>query len=43
MYFVKKKDLKIVGGVSRHIVQFQIENYCEGKTIIVTEKQLKLN
>jgi len=28
MYFVRKKDLKIVGKTSPHIVQFQVEDYC---------------
>jgi len=27
MYFVKKKDLKIVGKVYTHIVQIQLEEY----------------
>jgi len=43
MYFVRKKDLKIVGKVSAHIVQFQIEDYCADKQIIVTSKLLKIN
>ena len=43
MYFVRKKDLKVAGKVSAHIVQFQIENYCGDKQIKVMNKQLKLN
>ena len=38
MYFVKKKDLKIVGGVSAHVVQFQM-NYSNTQTFIIKQEQ----
>jgi len=41
MYFVKKKDLAITGGVLLHVVQFQLKNYCKDRTIKI--KQLEKN
>ena len=42
MYFVRKKDLRIIGGVSPHIVQFQIENYCKDAKIKIKQLEQKL-
>ena len=40
MYFVRKKDLVITGGVAPHIVQFQLEDYFEFNRITLY-KQLQ--
>ena len=38
----RKKDLIIVGGVSEHIIQFQMEDYCtQNKIRVVKQLQLK--
>jgi hypothetical protein len=36
--FVRKKDLIITGGISSQMVQFQMENYWDGKSIIVKQE-----
>ena len=41
MYFIRKRDLKIVGGVAPHIVQIQMEDYCKDKKIIINNKQFQ--
>jgi len=37
MYFVRKKDLRIVGEITAHIVQFQLEDYLENIKIRIKE------
>ena len=43
MYFVRKKDLKIVGGVSTHVVQFQMQDYCSDKSIMLKKETVENN
>jgi len=42
MYFVRKKDLKIIGEVYENVVQFQMEDYYKNKKIKLNKKQ-KIN
>jgi len=44
MYFIRKKDLKIVGYAPIDMVQFQMEDYYEGQKIIIKQQlEQKLN
>ena len=39
MYFIRKKDLRIVGRLSPQVIQFQMEDYYGKNRIIIAIKQ----